>query len=45
MFSRLGVFNAVLSCYIFNSQWVYRDITPAQVDDELYLKVAKASRS
>ena len=37
MLSRLGVSNAYLTYDIFNLQCVYWDVTPLQVEEDLYL--------
>lgn len=35
MFSRLGVLNAFSTYTTFNLQWVYRDVMPLQVEEDL----------
>lgn len=37
IFNRLGVVNAFLTYFIFNLQWLSRDITPLYVKEGLYL--------
>lgn len=37
MFGRLGIKNAFLAYDIFNLWWVYEDITPLEVEEDLYM--------
>ena len=41
MFSRLGILNAFLTYDIFTLQWVYWDIAPPEVEEDLYRLFSK----
>ena len=45
MFRWLGILNQFLTCSIFNLQWIYQDVTPSYIEEDLYCSTTRINFS